>query len=154
MNRNTCAAGLLLILTFSCKPAAAQADEAAVKAVVNQLFEGMKHGDTALIRAAFAPQPILQTVEVDKEGKTRLLTEPLDSFLLAVASPHAQVYDERIRFDAVRIDGELAIVWAPYRFYLGDQFSHCGADSFQLVRWEGRWKIQYLADTRRRRNCP
>lgn len=45
------------------------------------------------------------------------------------------------------------MVWAPYQFYYKGKFSHCGADSFQLVRINGKWKIQYLVDTRRSQGC-
>jgi hypothetical protein len=113
----------------------------------------MKQNDTALIRSAFAANPIMQTVLRNKEGKVAIISEPLDSFLVSVSHPHTEVYDERITFDAIRIDGDLAMVWAPYKFYLGDKFSHCGVDSFQLVKENGIWKILYLVDTRRRQNC-
>jgi hypothetical protein len=63
------------------------------------------------------------------------------------------VYDERISFDLVKIDGELASVWTPYKFYAGEKFSHCGVDSYQLVKLNGEWKIQYLIDTRRKQGC-
>jgi hypothetical protein len=144
---------LFIILTFISTTVLAQNDEAAVKETVNRLFEGMKKSDTALIRSAFSISPILQTVLKNKEGKVAVETEPLDSFLVAIATPHAQTYDERITFDVIKIDGELAIVWAPYKFYLGDKFSHCGVDAFQLVRINNDWKIQYLIDTRRRQGC-
>lgn len=61
--------------------------------------------------------------------------------------------DERIQFDVVKVDGPLASVWTPYKFYFKGQFSHCGVNSFQLVRVNGEWKIQYLIDTRRRNDC-
>ena len=144
---------IFLILTLVSTTAFAQVDEAAVKGVVNKLFEGMKKSDTALIRSSFSDQSILQTVIKNKEGKTSVETEPLDSFLVAVSKPHAEVYDERITFDVVKIDGELAMVWAPYKFYIGEKFSHCGVDCFQLVKLNGEWKIQYLVDTRRRQGC-
>lgn len=144
---------IFLILTLVSTTAFAQGDEAAVKGVVNKLFEGMKKSDTALIRSSFSDQSILQTVIKDMEGKTSVETEPLDSFLVAVSKPHAEVYDERITFDVVKIDGELAMVWAPYKFYIGDKFSHCGVDCFQLVKLNGEWQIQYLVDTRRRQGC-
>jgi len=144
---------IFIILTFVSTTALAQNEEAAVKQAVSKLFEGMKTSDTALIRSAFSVSPVLQTIVKNKEGKTIVLTEPLDSFLVVVSRPHQEVYDEQIRFDLVRIDGELAIVWAPYKFYLGSQFSHCGVDSFQLIKINGEWKIQYLIDTRRRQGC-
>jgi hypothetical protein len=131
----------------------AQTDDAAVRDVVNRLFEGMKKSDTAMIRSCFAPGGLLQSVATSREGKTILETEPLDSFLAIIARPHTQLYDERIRFDDVKIDGPLAMVWAPYQFYLGDKFSHCGVDVFQLMKSADGWKIIYLVDTRRRQNC-
>jgi hypothetical protein len=144
---------LLVTLTFNSNSVLAQTDEAAVKQTVNNLFAGMKRTDTALIRLAFSDACVLQTVIKNKEGKIVILTEPLDSFIVTIGHPHPEIYDERITFDVVRIDGDLAMVWAPYKFYLGDKLSHCGVDSFQLVKINGDWKIQYLVDTRRRQNC-
>jgi hypothetical protein len=144
---------IFIILTFIGTAAFAQNDETAVTQTVNRLFEGMKKTDTAMIRSAFSSSPILQTIVKSKEGKTLVESEFLDSFLVAIGKPHAEVYDERIVFDVVKIDGELAMVWAPYKFYLGDKFSHCGVDAFQLVKIDAEWKIQYLIDTRRRQGC-
>ena len=144
---------IFIILTIISTTAFAQDEEAAVKQAVNKLFEGMKKSDTAMIRAAFSSQPILQTIIKNKEGKVLIESEPLDSFLVAISKPHKEIYDERITFDVVKIDGELAMVWAPYKFYVGDKFSHCGVDSFQLIKINGEWKIQYLIDTRRRQDC-
>ena len=143
----------LSFLTFLCVNALAQSDEETAKATVNLLFEGMKKGDTALIRKTFAPAGILQTVIRNREGQVKVMTEPVDSFLVDIGRPHTEIYDERIRFDVVKIDGDLAIVWTPYKFYIGEKFSHCGVNSFQLVRLEGNWRIQYLIDTRRRQGC-
>jgi hypothetical protein len=61
--------------------------------------------------------------------------------------------DEQIIFDVVKVDGPLAIAWTPYKFYYKGQFSHCGVNSFQLVRINGEWKIHYIIDTRRRLGC-
>ena len=144
---------LFLILTIVAVNAFAQTDEAGAKSAIDNLFSGMKKNDTALIRSAFVANPILQTILRNKEGKVEIMSEPLDSFLLSISHPHTEVYDERITFDAIRIDADLAMVWAPYKFYLGDKFSHCGVDSFQLVKQNGIWKILYLVDTRRRQNC-
>lgn len=144
---------IFVILTFVGTTAFAQDNEAAVKLAVTKLFEGMRKSDTAMIRSTFSLQSTLQTVIKNKEGKVVVESEPLDSFLVAVSKPRAEVYDERITFDVIKIDGELAMVWSPYKFYLGGQFSHCGVDSFQLVKINGEWKIQYLIDTRRRQGC-
>ena len=58
--------------------------------------------------------------------------------------------DERIEIETIRIDGPMAMVWAPYQFYYKGKFHHCGVNSFQLVKLADGWKIQYLIDTRRK----
>jgi hypothetical protein len=50
-------------------------------------------------------------------------------------------------------DGDLAEVWASYAFYIGKTFSHCGVDSFQLLKEETGWKIIHLNYTRRKNDC-
>jgi hypothetical protein len=62
-------------------------------------------------------------------------------------------YDERLRNPVVQVDGGLASVWAEYHFYVGTRFSHCGVDTFHLVRTTEGWKIIDLADTRRKDGC-
>ena len=41
------------------------------------------------------------------------------------------------------IDGDLAVVSGRYTFYVGDKFSHCGKDVFNLLRTEAGWKIAH-----------
>jgi hypothetical protein len=143
----------VLILTVISTTAFAQNDETAIKSAVSKLFEGMRKSDTAIIRAVFSSNSLLQTIIKNRDGQVVIETEPVDSFLVSVATPHREVYDERITFDIIKIDGELATVWAPYKFYIGERLNHCGVDSFQLVKINGEWKIQYLIDTRRKQGC-
>jgi hypothetical protein len=105
------------------------------------------------MRTVFSNNSILQTIIKNKDDQTGIETEPLDSLLVSVAVPHIEVYDERITFDIIKINRELAMVWAHYKFYVGARLNHCGVDSFQLVKINGEWKIQYLIDTRRRQGC-
>ncbi len=143
---------LFVVLTFIGSQAFSQEDSA-VKKPVMLLFDGMRNGDSSMIRAAFSPDAIMQTVVQTKDGKTVIENEKVDEFISVVSKPHKEVYDERITFDVIRIDGNLAIAWAPYKFYVGNTFSHCGVDSYQLVKLNGEWKIQYIIDTRRKENC-
>jgi len=131
----------------------AQPSEDSVKNAVNLLFEGMKNSDPSILKKAFADSAILQTIGRNKEGKTIIRNEKIDAFAESVSKAPKGSLDERIQFETVKIDGPLAIVWTPYQFYYDGKFSHCGVNSFQLVRINGEWKIQYLIDTRRRENC-
>jgi Domain of unknown function (DUF4440) len=127
--------------------------EDSVKATVNKLFEGMKNSDANAIRDAFADSAILQTIGRNKEGQMIIRTDAVSGFADQVSKMPKGAADERITFETIKIDGPLAVVWTPYKFYYNGNFSHCGANSFQLVRINGKWKIQYLIDTRRRQGC-
>lgn len=143
---------LLTAFVFSLK-LNAQSTEDSVKAVVNTLFAGMKNADASLLKSAFAENAVMQTISRNKEGKMIVDTENIDEFASFVSKLKKDSADERIQFETIKIDGPLAIVWTPYNFYLNGKFSHCGVNSFQLVRFDGVWKIQYIIDTRRRQGC-
>ena len=146
----------LSIVAFVClftTAAKAQSATDSVKQVVNQLFTAMKTADAQLLQACFADSAVLQTIATNKEGKTIVRNESVAAFAASISKAPVGALDERIEFDMVKTDAALAIVWTPYQFYLNGNFSHCGVNSFQLVRFNGQWKIQYLIDTRRRTGC-
>ncbi len=144
---------LLFFLTLITIKSYAQTDEEKVKAPIIAMFDGMRTSDTTLMRTAFAPGAILQTIAKNKEGQLSVRSENINDFVAFIGKPHTEIYDERITFDVIKIDADLAIAWTPYQFYVSDKFSHCGVNSFQLVRLNGAWKIQYIIDTRRKEGC-
>jgi hypothetical protein len=139
---------ILAIKLFAQQPAIDS-----VKQTVNIMFDAMRKGDSTTLRSVFEKDMLLQSISTGKNGNAVISTEPAIAFLTAIGTLHAQVYDERIVFDMVKVDGVLASVWAPYRFYLGDKFHHCGVDVFQLMKTASGWKIIYIVDTRRNTNC-
>ncbi|TMI69136.1 MAG: nuclear transport factor 2 family protein [Bacteroidetes bacterium] len=144
---------ILLTVIFIVSASCAQSTEDSVKAVVNTLFAGMKNADAALFRTAFSDSAIMQTISRTRDGNTVVRNESLGEFAEFVGKLKKDSADERISFETIKIDGPLAIVWTPYNFYHNGQFSHCGVNSFHLVRFSSGWKIQYLIDTRRRQGC-
>jgi hypothetical protein len=128
----------------------AQTTEDSVKAAINRLFEGMKNADTVVLKSAFTNDPILHTVATNKKKKVYVRVEKFNDFVKITGQQKEGEADERIQFETIRIDGPLAMVWAPYEFYYKGKFRHCGVNSFQLVRLEDGWKINYLIDTRRK----
>jgi hypothetical protein len=144
---------LLALAPAAVSAQTSDADRRAVLATVGRLFDGMRKGDSAMVRSAFHPNALLATA-MTKDGRSAVQIDTLDAFVNAVGTPHADVWDERLRNTEVRIDGGLASVWTEYDFYAGSKFSHCGVDAFQLVRTGGEWRIIALADTRRQTGCP
>ncbi len=144
---------ILLTILFGSLNGSAQTAEDSVKTVINTMFSGMKNGDASLFKSVFSDSAILQTISRNKEGKMIVRSDDISEFAGFVGTLKKDSADERIQFETVKIDGPLAIVWTPYNFYHNGKFSHCGVNSFQLVKFDGVWKIQYLIDTRRRTGC-
>nr|WP_199156817.1 nuclear transport factor 2 family protein [Pedobacter sp. ASV2] len=142
----------LFLILFASKLFAQSTEQDLVKSVVNKLFTGMRTGDSTVARSAFAKESLMQTI-VNKDGKVLVRTESVDAFLKIIGTPHKGKYDERIVFTKILIDGSLASVWTDYKFYVDDKFSHCGVNSFQLVKGEEGWQIVYVIDTRRKDSC-
>lgn len=134
--------------------ASAQSEEDAVRAVIDRLFDAMRAGDSTAFRAVLHPRTRLVSATVTQNGPVLEIEESLEGFVAAVGTPHAEVWDEKIWDVEVHIDGPLAAVWTDYAFYVGERFSHCGIDVFQLFKDPERgWVIFEIADTRRREGC-
>jgi ketosteroid isomerase-like protein len=131
----------------------AQQEELNVKATINQLFEGMRNADSTKILSAFAPAAIMQTIVENNEGKTSIRQNQVAGFAASVGKLAKGAADEQIVFETIKVDGDLAIAWTPYRFIFNGNFSHCGVNTFTLVKLDGVWKINYIIDTRRKENC-
>ena len=63
-------------------------------------------------------------------------------------------FQERISDPAIEIDGDVAMVWAPFVVRVGGKVSNCGYDHFDLVRDNGAWKIMNLTFSSRTTGCP
>lgn len=120
-----------------------------VKRVINRLFDGMRNGDSAEVASLFTSDAIMQTI-ASKDGKTAVRQDKVSNFTSFVGKQAKGTADEQIEFETIKIDGELAFVWTPYKFIRNGQFSHRGVNAFCLVQQEGQWKIHYIIDTRRK----
>ncbi len=146
---------IFLSLSFANISFAQQADNEAIKAVINRLFEGMKKGDSSMVHSVFHANAIIQTTGIsEKTKKFYLITENrLKQFLKVIGSERNRIWDEHATSFDIKIDNQMAQAWVPYEFILGGKFSHCGVDNFTLYKEDKEWKIVYLIDTTRKDNC-
>ncbi|RFM28111.1 nuclear transport factor 2 family protein [Deminuibacter soli] len=143
----------LLLLFFYGSRAQSAAATDSVKATIDQLFVAIRNADSTLLNQCFAPGAQLQTVTKNQDAQVIVREEPISEFSASVAKLAKDAGDERIVYDMIKIDQDLAVVWTPYQFYYKGAFNHCGVNSFQLVRINNEWKIQYIIDTRRKEDC-
>jgi hypothetical protein len=145
---------LLFLLVINANNMAAQSTDAdQVKAVINGLFTAMKNADSVAVENAFTTGAIMETIAKTRQQSDTIRSNSTSQFASSIKRQPAGALDERIEFGSILIDGNLAHVWTPYKFYFNGNFSHCGVNSFELVKLNGAWKIRYLIDTRRKENC-
>jgi putative lumazine-binding protein len=136
-----------MITGFLIYSHAATTEKQAVLKPVMAMFDGMSKRDAKAIR-----QPLLTggSLVLMRDGKPIQLT--FNEFADRVAKPGTTHIEERIHDPLVRIDHDLAVVWAPFEFLEDGKVDHCGTDLFNLVRTNGKWLIASIADTGRK-NC-
>ncbi len=122
---------------------------------INQLFEGMKKADSMMVKTAFLYEATMFTSFTNKMGDEILEEMEVDEFVAVIAKkPKDQPkWIEKLYDTTIKIDGNIAQVWTEYSFFIGDKFSHCGINAFQLVKTNGTWKILQVLDTRRKTGC-
>ncbi len=124
---------------------AATPEEDAVLAPIKAMFDGMSRRDAAAIMNPVLPGG---TMVLMRDGRPTQMT--FEAFASRVAKPGTTRIEERIHDPLVRIDADLAMVWAPFDFLVDGKVDHCGTDLFNLVRTDGKWIIASVADTGRK----
>ena len=131
-----------------------KSDEEAVLAVVHELFDAYRAGDSTRVRKVFTKEATLQRAFINRTGEP-IVSSPSshDKFVGYVGGGLDKLHDERLWNTTVHIDQHLASVWTAYAFFLDKEFSHCGAENFLLQKIDGQWKIFHLVDTREVKPC-
>ncbi len=144
---------LLTIFTIFTSAALAQnrqsEDAKAAADVPDKLFAAMKAKSFEDIRATFTADGQLVAIDKPRDGKgiskTRVFTA--ESFAKAISEAKGAEFIEKMPHKDVRVSGDLAMVAGRYTFYTGEKFSHCGTNTFNLVRTDAGWKIAGAAST-------
>ena len=118
-----------------------------VLAPINAMFDGMAKRDAAAIKRPLLPGGGLVLM---RDGKPTQMT--FDAFAEASGKPGKGQIEERIHDPLVRIDNDLAVVWAPFELLVDGKVDRCGTDVFNLVHTDGKWLIASVAFTGRK-NC-
>ncbi len=140
--------GCLTILT-------AQNDaEAEVKKVVETFFDAFHDQDSVAMKKVVGDNVLLQTTGRNKAGDTQFKSQKIENLYRSIVSiPDSVQFQEKLTSWSIQVDRTMANAWVGYEFWINGEFSHCGINSFQMVNFDGDWKIVYLIDTRGRAGC-
>lgn len=122
-------------------PAGHQAgQEGAVLAAFDRYVAAISNRDLKAMAAMQTPEGMTYVSRPKEGGGSEIVARPTAAFL----DPSRAVgpaLRERYWSPTVLVRGSIAVVWAPYEFWLGGETSHCGVDVFDLVNIAGEWRI-------------
>jgi len=131
----------LFLLTFQVQAQTSKKLSAPLLVPINNIFDAMRAHDDKKFKAQFTAKAILERAN----KKNEVEVSDLNKFALFIKQTPKHL-DEQIFNISFNVSGNLASAWVPFAFYLDGKLSHCGVNSFQLVKQQSLWKIRYLMD--------
>ena len=127
-------------------------EEAAALAPINAVLSALEAGDApALLRHVY-PEGRVTAVGTLPSGASGLRLSSWTEY--AARMKPGSGFKERITDPAIEIDGDVALVWAPFTIERGGKIVSCGYDHFDLVRQSNAWKIMNITFSTRTTGCP
>lgn len=147
---------IILVVTFLffIQGISQENEKEEVKKTIETFFEGFHNQDSVLMKSVLADNVLLQTTGRDSAGKTTFSSMPIQRLMVSITGiPDSVQFQEKLTSWSIQQDRTMANAWVGYEFWYNNVLSHCGINSFQLVNFNGDWKIVYLIDTRGREGC-
>lgn len=126
-------------------------EEAAVLAPINAVFAAFEAGDGQAMLRHVDPNGRAIAVATAPDGKAAVRRISFADF--ATKLTPAGAFSERISSPAIEIDGDVAMVWAPFTVRVGGKVANCGYDHFDMIREGGVWKISGVTYSSRTTGC-
>jgi hypothetical protein len=136
----------LCFLTMTIAASSQTTAEDSVKIAIGRFFTAIRNSDGMAYKQAFTDSAAYQHINWDKSGEPVIKASYLMQMALLISSVPRGAADPRISFDMVKVNGFFASAWVPFKFYLNGQQLYCSVASFQMLRVQGVWKIQYYID--------
>jgi hypothetical protein len=124
-------------------------EKAAVRKVLDQVFDAMRAGDDETLKTLLLPDTRLDRITPDKPIKRNDST----GWIAWVGSLKPGQADEKLFDVKIHVEGPLAVAWAPFTIAIDGELKSCGINQFTLVKYTEGWKVAYLIDTHTPQKC-
>ena len=121
----------------AAEPSAAQSEAIAA---ADAFFAALRSDDKTALAGQMLPEGMIFIHNRMNPDAPRVDVVPVARHLENWAKGTRKV-DEVMRYDTVLVDGDMALVWGPYRFIAEGKTTHCGINSLSLVKTESGWKV-------------
>lgn len=142
-----------LATMLTALPAAAQDAEPQVMATVEAFMDGLEAKDGAAMRSIAMEDAYLAFVRPSQgDAPDRTQSVRLADAVTSLTDIPGHIA-EPLGDATVLIDGPIAMVWAPYAFYMDGERTHCGIDVFTLMQVDGQWRISTVTYSHLTEGC-
>lgn len=131
------------LLAVEAAQAQVAPEEARALAVADSALEAINRGDMVGLTDLMIEEAVVVVVggpEGSSEYSLRSRAQARSNV------PDVQIVERGFDGEA-RVSGRLATVWLPYDLYVNGEWSHCGVDSFTMLKLGDAWRIASLAYT-------
>jgi hypothetical protein len=108
--------------------------------LVNKLFDEMANHNPSAIAALWTKDSNLSAIVIGRDGKKRTVSFTGEAFSKNFAERKNEI-KEQMYSPKVEVDGDIALVYGRYVFFVDGKLSHCGLNAFQLLRIDTKWLI-------------
>ena len=115
-------------------------DEKAVLEAMDNYMRAISDNDLVAQSAMQTPNGMTYQWRPTKEGTMHITAHP-NSFWTDSSQADGHVYREQYWTPTVMIRGGIAVVWAPYEYWIDGKTSHCGVDVIDFVKIDGKWFV-------------
>jgi ketosteroid isomerase-like protein len=134
-------ASLALALTAPVVAQDTASEQDAVIAGAEAFFAALRSEDKTALAAVMLPEAVIFVHNRIDPDNPRVDVVPVADHLARWAKGTRKT-DEKMTYEQVLVDGDMAQVWGPYVFAVDGAVSHCGINSLSLVRMaDGSWKV-------------
>jgi len=128
-------------------------EESAVLAAMDRYLTAISANDLNAMASLQTPDGMTYRAHTAKDGSMEVVGRP-NSYWVDPARNDDRAYRERYWAPTVLVRGSIAIVWAPYEFWIDGKTSHCGVDVFNFVKIGPEWRVANAMWTVEPDACP
>ena len=115
-------------------------DEAAVLAAMDRYLAAISARDLDTMASMQTPDGTNYRARALPGGGMEILGRP-NSYWVDPARKDGHAHRERYWSPTVLVRGSIALVWAPYEFWIDGKTSHCGIDAFSFIKVGDEWHV-------------
>jgi len=115
-------------------------DETAVLAAMDRYLAAISASDLDAMASMQTPDGVNYRARALPSGGMEILGRP-NSYWVDPARKDGRTYRERYWAPTVLVRGSIAMVWAPYEFWIDGKTSHCGIDVFNFIKVGDEWHV-------------